>query len=507
MHSIIYCDSHDSLPYNTNEIIFSMMNIANKSIAFHCIEQLCKLFTYLVDNKFEKGQNKITFITNNNPSLLRAYLGEGERWGCEIEVISLMGSLETTVKAIQYKNYLDGIEDSILFFPKYMLYDPQEYYVFLINILSNHNKFINVQKENIFQNSTVLYIDTHHIAHVVRINYDCICNIDDVYNADMKVLDSAYPWLVLEEQVVESLNNKQHGIFQKNIYIGRHCYIDKEATLYPPVRIGHNCRLEKGCEIGPYASIGATTIVDNHAKLKNSVVYDDTYIAPLVSVENSYVIHDNIHQIKKETCVLSPSMLVQSHSKVSITNQYKDNVSFFKNILCTITFKVILLSIFLCMMPIILTQWLLGKCQFEQFIVEDYDETQNMQCYTSLEKVYTVFWRVHPSAPHFLRTAKLQYLPSILLVLLGKVPLIGKEFWVQETNEVPQLKMMCDSSLHMLKKGLLPPYLGLARAPMSDIEKTVHLHWYAKKSNICLDLKILKGLFLYSYGRWKAKTE
>lgn len=505
MHIIFYCDNHDALPDNESEFIFSMFNVVNRSIAFHNIEQLCKVFEYF-ENTTCNSLNKITFITNNNPSLLRVYLGNGARWGCEVEVISIIDTIKTTVDCIRYANFLHGIKDDILFFPNYVIYNPQDFYDVIKKLIDSNRSLTKIQDDISVPVVALLYIAELGFKYEVRVDHCDITSVDKVYNANIEALSGAYSWL-LRHGLASGVfsNNRYNEASIENVFIGRNCYIGDDVNLFPPIYIGDNCRIENGCEIGPYVSIGTTCIIDNDAKVKKSIVHDYTYIAPLISIKNAYVMHDNIHQIKSDLCVLSPSMLVQGHSKIGNVHHRNEKKNIFKSLFCSFVFKAVIACVFLFCIPLIFVQWLLGRCQFEKIVSSNFDESKNIQCNTSFERINTVFWRAHRSCPAYLRSAIIQYLPSLLLVLLGRVPLLGKEIWVKNVEMPPLLSKTRDSSLRRLKKGLLPPYLGLGRLPMSNIEKAIHIHWYAKKANACLDLKIIKGVFAHSFNHWAQK--
>lgn len=58
-------------------------------------------------------------------------------------------------------------------------------------------------------------------------------------------------------------------------YLGTNVVIDfSEVTIIPPVIIGHECVVERGAVLGPYAVIGAGWTIEQNARIRHSVLWE-----------------------------------------------------------------------------------------------------------------------------------------------------------------------------------------------------------------------------------------
>jgi NDP-sugar pyrophosphorylase family protein/lipopolysaccharide/colanic/teichoic acid biosynthesis glycosyltransferase len=73
------------------------------------------------------------------------------------------------------------------------------------------------------------------------------------------------------------------------ILAGRHVSVHPSARLVAPLYIGAGSQIERDVELGPNAVVGANTIVDEGATIRNSTVLDSTYIGRLVNVDGRVV--------------------------------------------------------------------------------------------------------------------------------------------------------------------------------------------------------------------------
>ena len=74
---------------------------------------------------------------------------------------------------------------------------------------------------------------------------------------------------------------------KRGVYAGRRASIHPTATLTPPVFIGEYSRIGAGVRLGPFASIGRDCIVAHGCNIKNSVLLPGTYIGPGLHVEDT----------------------------------------------------------------------------------------------------------------------------------------------------------------------------------------------------------------------------
>lgn len=62
------------------------------------------------------------------------------------------------------------------------------------------------------------------------------------------------------------------------VWVGEGCEIEPTAQILPPVVIGRNCKIKAGAIVGPYSVIGDNCIVEEHAKIHRSVLWDNVYV-------------------------------------------------------------------------------------------------------------------------------------------------------------------------------------------------------------------------------------
>lgn len=66
------------------------------------------------------------------------------------------------------------------------------------------------------------------------------------------------------------------------VYLGNNTHLDfSHVHLVPPVIIGHNCNIEDGATVGPYAVIGDGWLVESGARITNSVLWQDYSLSEL----------------------------------------------------------------------------------------------------------------------------------------------------------------------------------------------------------------------------------
>ncbi len=73
------------------------------------------------------------------------------------------------------------------------------------------------------------------------------------------------------------------------IWIGEGAEIHPSATVSGPAVIGDNCRVGPDAELGPHTVIGANVRVGDNAQLENTIVHDNSYLAPGVTARGAVV--------------------------------------------------------------------------------------------------------------------------------------------------------------------------------------------------------------------------
>ncbi|MFI3270505.1 MAG: NDP-sugar synthase [Pseudomonadota bacterium] len=510
MYVIIYYDGNTTWSNEDGTINFSMLSLCNRSIAFHMIEQVLKVQEYSQRNQHSTFSiDKIIFISDDNPSLLRSHLGNGERWGCTIEVLPLLASLDDTIDVVAYSNSIINSK-SMLIFTKLCIFNPQDLYNSIHSLLSHDqvHSYAMPKTKDVDQNMFIISKKLEFLP--LYISYFEIQNLKSIAAATKNTLKGEYPWLLRDEKQYDDFpasQSSQHITDMKDIFIGTQCSIASDVRLYQPSIIGHNVHIGENCTIGPYACIGDFCIVDENTIIENSIISKNTYISPLVSIKNSYVIGQSITQIESDVCVITPNTLIEANKSYDIallSQRHNKKVFFLKRVLCISLVWSVILTTFLCISPVILLQWILGKRSFAQINYTEHDEIETLQCNSVSKKVKKSIYIVSKSAPPWLHGPIMTFFPSIINVILRDIPLFGLSFIEHDCLQaVEWLKKKNYSNPHTNKNGLLPPWFGLSRAPMTSIEKYIHAIWYAHANDACVDCRILFGLLRYGWGHMK----
>lgn len=70
-------------------------------------------------------------------------------------------------------------------------------------------------------------------------------------------------------------------------WIGQHTVIEDGVEITPPVAIGRNCKIKSGAVIGPHTVIGDNCLVESGATISRSVVWENCYVGPNVSITSA----------------------------------------------------------------------------------------------------------------------------------------------------------------------------------------------------------------------------
>jgi mannose-1-phosphate guanylyltransferase/phosphomannomutase len=71
------------------------------------------------------------------------------------------------------------------------------------------------------------------------------------------------------------------------VWVGKGSSVDPLAQIESPVFIAENCTVDAGAVLGAYATLGANTRVGERAEVRRSVIGENSYLGPAVSVEGA----------------------------------------------------------------------------------------------------------------------------------------------------------------------------------------------------------------------------
>lgn len=466
---IIQCDKHEELHESIAERMhFASLPILNRSIVWHMIEQCVSMLDYDDTNNIEI--ERIICMTMYQPHILREHI-DSFRWGISVEIMTYSND-EEAYFAKQCKEL--SKDNKCLYFNCLQIVNPQEIYTACKKLCHSDNEI-------------------GYMLFDGDVNSIKLLSLHDVYAANMTILQSlsSFSWLILEEQASTTRKSeKGEGV----MHIGRNCTIHENARLHAPCIIGSDCTIAQDCVIGPYAILGCGCIMDNQSCVEHGIVSSHSYIAPLVTLRNSFCLAESIVNMDTTTCVLASDFIMQEDSRINIGIKKKE----FIRIIFHRVFA--LCAIILCS-PILCVQYISAGFHFGHILVQVEEKEKTLQCHIDT-RIKTV--PIHISSEKAFACVRgpiLRYLPALLDVFMGKIALIGPAIhgiiWKQE-EKTAGLSML-EQSYKTMQKGLIPPYYGLGSVEQdvqsfSNAEKITMIAWYAKHASLKTDCKILWGL-------------
>lgn len=79
------------------------------------------------------------------------------------------------------------------------------------------------------------------------------------------------------------------GYAQANgVIIGKDSAIDPSATIVPPVMIGDHVKIHDNVTVGPNVVVGNHVVIDSHTELKDTVVFDKTYVGSHLTLSHKF---------------------------------------------------------------------------------------------------------------------------------------------------------------------------------------------------------------------------
>jgi hypothetical protein len=191
------------------------------------------LLGYWLESLAARGVKHVTVLASDRPDQVRAAVGDGRRWGLHVELVPQSRELSVTEAR---KRYRPADETDWL---------PTDDVVPLDYLPGQPNA-------PLFEN----------------------------YASWFQAVRTWMPHAVTPARI--GVREVQPGI-----WIGLHSQIDPTARLVAPCWLGDNVFVGAGATIGPNAIIDERVVVENGARVEQSVVWPETFVGRLVAVRNS----------------------------------------------------------------------------------------------------------------------------------------------------------------------------------------------------------------------------
>lgn len=471
MLAVIFCNTHRPLPQTlAAHYEFAMLPLANRPVAWHLVEQCVRA-----------GITRLLFVAQEKPEALREQLGNGERWGVSIDVVppvkarrneQAQNDFETDF-VTENQATLSALlreEQAVLVFPSLWLCEPEDIARLVQQqkepapvgrLLGTHRA---APQMHIVGNTTPATIVRPHTPPLQ------LSTVADIYNATMQALDGNLPWLVREEKETAA-----------GIFAGHHSNIHPEATLHPPVIIGPYVTVAAGCTIGPHAVIGASSIVDSGAEIIHSVLEAESYVGPMTYRQDMLSISNMLFSLPDEACILVPDDFLQN-----TLNKAGSSGRQGAQILRNIVHRCIAVILLLAFWPLPLLLWLVGGFRFHSRIIAGIEQSDSLDCEHQVSQL-TIRQAATAGLPRIIAL-----FPALLDVAAGRIALVGPEPVSME--EAASMQHEWERLRFKTRPGLIPPWAGLAPAPLNDVEKRTINAWYGRHADLRTDADVLAGL-------------
>ncbi|HIH74288.1 MAG TPA: NTP transferase domain-containing protein [Methanosarcina sp.] len=299
-----------------------MLQVANKPVIEH-----------ILDAAIEAGIEGFVLITGYLEEQIKAYFGDGSKWGVSIDYVQQKEQLGTA-NAIGYaKGHVEGaflvLNGDMLIGKQDLktLVSRKEEAVICVKEVENPSDFGVLETENgkvvriiekpknpptnlanagiyLFRESIFDFIDKTKPS--IRNEFEITDSIQMLIDSGAPVgynpledswIDVGYPWDLLKanEHLLKDLKRSCEGTVEPNVtlkgevVIGKGSLIRSGAYIEGPVVIGENCDIGPNCFIRPSTAIGNRVRIGNAVEVKNTIVMEGTHIGHLSYVGDSVI--------------------------------------------------------------------------------------------------------------------------------------------------------------------------------------------------------------------------
>lgn len=299
-----------------------MLQVANKPILEH-----------ILNSGVEAGIDGFVFITGYLEEQIKAYFGDGSKWGVSIEYVPQKEQLGTANAIGCAKGYVHGAflvlngdmlvgkedlktllsrdEEAVICGKE--VENPSDFGVLEIK----NNKVVRIIEKPkepptnlanagiyLFRESIFDFIDKTEPS--VRKEFEITDSIQMLIDSGAAVgysslegkwIDIGYPWDLLKanEHLLKDLKGSCAGCVEPNatikgeVAIGKGTLIRNGAYIEGPVVIGENCDIGPNCFIRPSTAIGNHVRIGNAVEIKNTLIMEGTHVGHLSYVGDSVI--------------------------------------------------------------------------------------------------------------------------------------------------------------------------------------------------------------------------
>jgi bifunctional UDP-N-acetylglucosamine pyrophosphorylase/glucosamine-1-phosphate N-acetyltransferase len=299
-----------------------MLQVANKPILEH-----------ILNSAIEAGIDGFVFITGYLEEQIKAYFGDGNKWGVNIEYVQQKEQLGTANAIGCAKEHVEGaflvLNGDMLIGQEDLkpLVSRTEEAVICVKEVENPSDFGVLETENgrvtrIIEKpknpptnlaNAGIYLFRESIFELIEKTQPSIRNEYEITDSIQMLIDSGkavgysplqgkwidigYPWDLLKanEHLLKDLKGSSEGLVEPNatlkgeVTVGKGTIVRNGSYIEGPVIIGENCDIGPNCFIRPSTAIGNNVRVGNAVEIKNTILMEKTHVGHLSYVGDSII--------------------------------------------------------------------------------------------------------------------------------------------------------------------------------------------------------------------------
>ena len=230
--------------------------LGNGAASLACVPLLGQgIIEYWLSHLACAGAKELLILPDDRPDEIRALVGQGERWGLQIEIGDEQRELTPAQALLKYEKRLDPAAA---------------------------------------QNGIAL------LDHFPGL-------------PEWPLFNSYKDWFIgLQKWMPRAKTPDRVGIRQLSpgVYAGLNCHISDEADLRGPCWIGTNAIIRAKTVIGPYAIIEDGAFVDASATVTGSVVGKNTFVGKLTEIRDSFAAGNTLVNLESGSTIQVPDRFV-----------------------------------------------------------------------------------------------------------------------------------------------------------------------------------------------------
>lgn len=253
------------------------------------------LLEHVVERCVESGFTRIHVALTEHPLFVRAFVGEGKRWGAEVLTSDFREPCpyEDTLKRLW-----SDFEGHYVLIPAETLIDLD-----LTSLLQFHVgarvRVTRALARSLQASEADSAAAGQNAQELVETGIFCVTPSLPHGDAADFIHDGPFIGIHDPNTLWQANRATLFGRFPKTAgpetgdgpgkWIGHHCRIDPRAVIESPVCIGNHARIGAGAEIVGGSVIGEGVIVDNEATVQSGVIMDHTYVGAYTNVVEKIV--------------------------------------------------------------------------------------------------------------------------------------------------------------------------------------------------------------------------